>query len=44
MIAADNIGKFYDIDGVDYAYRRWARNRIAKFDFDCTKAVISREL
>ena len=44
MDSHNNIKKFYNIDGVDYGYRRWERNPVAKFDYNCTKEVISDHL
>ena len=35
-----NIKKFYDLDGVDYGYRRWKMNPSARFDYDSTKRNI----
>ena len=39
-----NIKKFYDIDGIDYGYKRWERNPVAKFDYQCTKKSIIKFL
>jgi len=36
----NNIKKFYDLDGVDYGYRRWKMNPSARFDYDSTKRNI----
>ncbi len=39
-----NIKEFYDVDGKDYKYRRWERNPIMKFDYQCTKYAIEQAL
>ena len=39
-IMHNNIKQFYDLDGVDYGYRRWEMNPSSRFDYNSTKRTI----
>ncbi len=40
----EKIKDFYKTDGVDYKYRRWEENRVAKFDYKHTEIAIKKFL
>ena len=44
MNDSKNIKTFYEVDGIDYSFRRWQKNPVAQFDYRCTKTAITKFL